>query len=453
MRHHSPFGCVALMAVALALAGSPEHVLAAVYNADPSNYRSYLALLQPGDTLNLSATAGTYIDGLPLNNLNGTATAPIIIQGPASPRATFNARSCCNTVSIVNSSHVEIHNLELNGKPSKKSIAVDAVKAEGTGQFAHHITLENLYIHDHNSNQQIVGISTKCPAWNWVIRNNIIESTGTGIYLGDSDGTQEFVNGIIEGNLVADTIGYNMQIKHQLVRNTSLGEPASGVTIIRNNVFSKATNASKGPNARPNVLVGHWPLSGDGANDHYLIYGNFFHQNGVGQALFQGEGNVALYDNLFYNSLGTGPVDGIAIQPHNDVPKDIRIFGNTVVARNIGISVTGGAAGYTEKVIGNAVFAVTPIAAADQADNITAAYSQAGSYLNNPTAPLGSGLDLYPKVGTLKGAPIDTSSFTAFQDYNLDFNYKSQDFLFHGAYDGEGANPGWVLQRARKPLP
>src|SRR5262249_3431527 len=28
MRHHSPFGCVALMAVALALAGSPEHVLA-----------------------------------------------------------------------------------------------------------------------------------------------------------------------------------------------------------------------------------------------------------------------------------------------------------------------------------------------------------------------------------------------------------------------------------------
>ncbi len=54
---------------------------------------------------------------------------------------------------------------------------------------------------------------------------------------------------------------------------------------------------------RPNVLVGHFPLEGPGVDDDYAIYGNFFYQN-RDEALFQGEGNVALYGNLFVNEYG-----------------------------------------------------------------------------------------------------------------------------------------------------
>ncbi len=238
--------------------------LGTIYNGNPGNYLSFLGSLGPGDTLQLAA--GIYTSGLSINDLNGTAANPIVIIGPASGSpAVFEAQSCCNTVSIRDSSYIEIRNLELDGlgKPD-----IDAVKAEGDAQWAHHITLENLYIHDHDDNQQTVGISTKCPAWDWVIRNNIINSAGTGMYLGNSDGSAHFVNGLIEGNLIVDTTGYNLQIKHQTgTRPTGLGMPASGTTIIRHNVFSKANNGATGGNARPNLLVGHWPLSDAGAND------------------------------------------------------------------------------------------------------------------------------------------------------------------------------------------
>ena len=226
----------------LFLLGASSPPRRTVYNGTPANYLGLLAILQPGDTLSLAA--GTYPDGLPINNMNGTAGNPIIITGPASgPRAIFTGRNCCNTVSIRDSSYIEIYNLELDGLGQ----AGDGVKAEGDATWAHHITLENLYIHDHDADQQIVGINTKCPAWDWVIRRNVIDTAGTGIYLGNSDGSAPFVRGLIEGNLIADTIGYNMQIKHQNPRPTGIGMPTGdNETIIRHNVFSKANNASSG---------------------------------------------------------------------------------------------------------------------------------------------------------------------------------------------------------------
>ena len=75
--------------------------------------------------------------------------------------------------------------------------------------------------------------------------------------------------------------------------------------------------------ARPSLLVGHFPLTGAGRNDVYEIYGNFFWQNPT-EALFQGEGNIALYDNVFVNDFG----DAVNIQPQLDVPWMIRIFDN-----------------------------------------------------------------------------------------------------------------------------
>ena len=83
------------------------------------------------------------------------------------------------------------------------------------------------------------------------------------------------------------------------------------------------------------MLVGHFPPEGPGAEDNYAIYGNFFYQNRH-EALFQGEGNVALYSNVFVNEHG----DAIRIQPHNDIPRRIVIAYNTVIAEGTGISVT-----------------------------------------------------------------------------------------------------------------
>ncbi|HEX9924154.1 MAG TPA: hypothetical protein VGD99_15970 [Anaerolineae bacterium] len=428
--------------------------LGTTYNGDPTNYLSWFDDLTPGDTLVLAA--GIYTDGLLIDDMNGTAGNPIVITGPESGSpAVFKARGCCNTVSIRNSSYVQIRHLELDGRDGggTKLAGVDAVKAESDGQWAHHITLENLTIYNHDGDQQTVGISTKCPAWDWVIRGNIIDSAGTGMYLGDSDGGAPFINGLIEGNLVKDTIGYNVQIKHQVgPRPTGLGAPADGTTIIRHNVFSKAANAATGDDARPNLLVGHWPLSDPGSNDVYQIYGNFFYQNPSGEPLFQGEGNVALYDNLFVNNDGAA----IGIQPHNDVPRLIRVFNNTIVASSTGLNLTGGDASQ-QRVISNAVFAATPIDAPmeTQSDNISDSFANAGNHLVNPTgSPTGSPsqLDLYPLANMLQGAVLDSSSFNTFQDWDRDFNSQQHDGTFRGAYAGEGANPGWLPRLERKPL-
>ncbi len=64
----------------------------AVIPADPSNYRSLLATLVPGDTLALAS--GTYPDGLPLVNMNGQPGLAIAITGPTSGvPAVFTGRS------------------------------------------------------------------------------------------------------------------------------------------------------------------------------------------------------------------------------------------------------------------------------------------------------------------------------------------------------------------------
>jgi hypothetical protein len=351
----------------------------AVYEASPADYRQSLKLLRPGDTLRLAA--GEYRDGLALKEMSGALGQPIVITGPEQGEpATFVARPGHNTVSIVDSSHLEIRNLALEGH----NLPVDAVKAEGHSAFAHHITLENLTIRGHGNNQQTVGISTKCPAWNWVIRGVTIVGAGTGMYLGDSNGKAPFVAGLIERNLVVDSTGYNLQIKHQVARPDLPDMPAGrNVTIIRHNVFAKAN--SRAPEAaRPSMLVGHFPREGLGAEDHYLIYGNFFYQN-RNEALFQGEGNVALYANVFVNDFA----DGVHIQPHNDVPRRIVIAYNTVVAKGAGIVVTvqEGGPRYQREVRANAVFAQVPIAAAGAVRNLAAPLGDAPLYLKSPFAP------------------------------------------------------------------
>ena len=335
------------------------------YHAGPDDYRAYLQRLQPGDRLLLQP--GDYHHGLPLHRLSGEAGQPIVItaaNSAAPPR--FIARPRANTLSLVDVRHISVRDLELDGQ----NLPVDAVKAEGHSRFADFITLERLYIHDHAASQQNVGISTKCPAYGWVIRDNRIERVGTGMYLGDSDGSDAFIGGRIEGNRITHTLGYSLQIKHQKSRPAEFAGRHD--TLIRYNVFSKQ-GSLPGPQARPNVLLGHFPLSGAGSEDRYLIQGNLFAHNSS-EALLQAEGRIALYDNLFVNGSG----DAIHIQPHNDVPRDMAIFSNTVLASGTGIQVrSAGGTIYRQRVVGNLVAAAQPLQGGATSHNQTLAYRAA----------------------------------------------------------------------------
>jgi hypothetical protein len=440
MPHSDRFVAYALIAITFAVFGTAN--AATIYPASPENYRSMLAQLRAGDTLLLSP--GEYRRGLPVHNLQGTPAQPIVISGPESgPAAIFIARAGQNTVSIVDARHVVIRNLVLEGN----DLTVDGVKLEKQSRYAHHITLENLVIRGHGNNQQTVGISTKSAAWNWIIRGNTISGAGTGMYLGDSDGSAPFVAGLIERNLIVDTIGYNLQIKHQLPRPDIPGMPTGrSTTIIRHNVFAKP-DSGNAEAARPNVLVGHFPLEGAGAEDDYALYGNFFYENRF-EALFQGEGNVALYSNLFVNSHG----DAIHIQPHNDVPRRIAIAFNTVLAKGTGISVIEkeGSPQSWRSVHANAVFAGIPLSGVEQSGNITAPTNGAETYLVRPDAPLGE-LDLRLRRNSFTPIPDTGSRRPSFPDWNLDFDGRLRTPGSIGAYRAAESNPGWLPRLEIKP--
>ena len=410
-------------------------------NATPADYRSKIAALIPGDRLLFAA--GTYTQGLPIHNKHGEPGKCIVFEGPASGApALFTGSDSWNVVSLKDSSYIAVRNLSLDGLTRWG----DGVKAEATAVSVHHVLIERLNLKNFNASQQVVGISTKCPAWNWAVRLNTITSSGTGMYFGDSSGGYEFSNSLVEHNLVYGTIGYNAQFKHQVSRSTSVGAPSSGTTIIRHNTFSKETGSVSGPDVRPNVLVGHWPLSGAGSTDIYQVYGNLFYLNPY-ESLFQGEGNVALHDNLFVQRAGTA----VRIQAQNSVPRRIEIFNNTVVATNTGISISSADPAYPQRVVGNAVFAGTPLTGGQQSNNVTGTYASASTYLNNPTANLGAGLDLYPKSGQLQGTAIDYSVFSGLLEYDRDFNSRSRITTYRGAYSGDGVNPGWTPALAIKP--
>lgn len=416
---------------------------AATFIGGPENYRALLKELRAGDTLLLQP--GLYQRGLPIHHLLGEAGKPILITGIEHlSRPRFVARSGYNTVSIVDSAHVTLRDLELDGR----GLPVDGVKAEGHAHWAHHIRLENLVIKGHGNNQQTVGISTKCLAWNWTIRNNVVLGAGTGMYLGDSDGDKPFIAGLIEHNLIVDSTGYNLQIKHQHRQPEIPGEPAvHRSTIIRHNLFSKSELPAEEGMARPNLLVGHWPRHGPGSQDRYLIYGNLFYRN-PSEALFQGEGNLALYSNLFVNPLG----DAVHIQPHNDVPKQVDIFNNTVVASGAGILIRQkqGEQHFTQHVVANLVFAMPDILGGEQRANLTGSFAAAGNYLTAPYAAV-DGLDLFPRVDNSTGGVSDSAGFTDYPDWNLDFNGNRRIGGNPGAYSGSGQNPGWQLKLERKP--
>lgn len=439
MLHKKPYLIIFVLALLFTKSGEAK-----LTNANPGNYTTFLSTLAAGDTLYLAA--GNYTNNLTLNTINGTVTKPIVIMGSGSSTM-FQGQSCCNTVSLTKCSYIIIKNLKLDGL----NLAIDAVKAEGTtGNWAHHITLEYLTIINYGSSQQNVGISTKCPAWDWTIRKNKIIGAGTGMYLGNSDGTKPFVNGLIEYNYIANTVGYNIEIKHQINGQRELLTETSvnGKTIIRHNVFTKDETSSTGGNARPNLLVGGFATTGWGSQDYYEIYGNFFYNNPV-EALFQGTGNIRLYENVFVNHFNPSGFRAVYITPQNGVsPQDVQVFHNTIWAANSsgGLRLYNPNASYKQYCYSNVVFSPSPITNfTDTLNNITGSYSTLGNYVQSATASI-STLDLYPKSGQLKGTLTPKTLFQNSTDYNQDFNLDTYDWTYRGAYSGSGTNKGWKLQ-------
>lgn len=426
----------------------PTGARGAVYSATPSNYLSLLAALRSGDTLNLAS--GTY-PLLPVTNLNGTPTAWITISGPSSGSpATITGASCCNAVEILNSSYVAIENLTIDSQGVAGIFGVSA--KDGTNNLTHDILIQNNVFVGQNGSQQTVAISTKTPTWGWIIRGNTITGAGTGLYLGNSDGTVPFFCSTIEDNLVQNPIGYDMEIKWQLPRPSVAGMPTAPCsTYIRNNVFIK--NDQPSPDGdRPNVLVGGFPDSGPGSTDLYEIYGNFFYHD-PRESLFQGSGRVSLHDNIFVDSYYAA----ITLRAQ-DLPLKLGyVYNNTVYTNGQGIYF-GTAATVDDGVTGNLVFAGTPIGGyiTNQSNNTVDAFANATQYVNAPSFALGS-MNFYPRVGMAQGTAIDLTKFNAETDYLLDFNAVSkaagsQSVVFRGAYAGEGTNPGWTLQAGIKPV-
>ncbi len=299
--------------------------------AKPSNYRRVMERLKPGRTLVLAP--GIYREGLPLRHIHGTKNAPIVIQGTPG-KTIFYGREGHNTVQLTDASFIVIRDLTIDGR----GLAVDGIKAGGdASKGVHHITIEGNLIIGNGQGQMIVGIAAHVPTWNWVIRSNVIRGAGTGLYLGNSDGTCPFIGGIIEYNVVEDPIGYCMQVKRQKPRSSVPGMPTSPMTtIIRYNRFIKSDGPSPDGD-RPNLLVGGFPNAGPGSEDRYQIYGNIFWYN-PREALFQGTGRVSLHDNIF---VGASEL-GIRIAPHDGLrPKDVRIYHNTFIGLGRCWSISG----------------------------------------------------------------------------------------------------------------
>jgi hypothetical protein len=436
---------ILLLTIALTITGQMRG--GAVISADPSNYRARLRNLKPGDTLNLAA--GRYTR-LPVVGVNGTSDAWITIAGPESgPPAVIVGEAEYDTVDIVNSSYVAIENLRIDSRGIPGAFGISTKGHEEN--VTHDIRIEGNTLVGQNGGQQTDAISTKSPTWGWIIRYNQILGAGTGLYLGDSDGTQPFVNGVIEHNLIKDTIGYNLQIKDQNSIPDIPGMPGGPTsTIIRHNVFIK--NDQPSPDGdRPNVLVSGFPATGRGSQNMYEIYGNYFLHNRR-EALFQGSGRVSLHDNVFVDGADTYPA--VVLRQQNNPLKIALVYNNTIYTSGKGIYFGTRAQTY-DAVVGNLVFSSVPISGQiiQQSDNIVAPVAKAASYVNSPA--FAGAMDFYPLAGQCQGGPLDLSSFDTDTDFSLDFNGMSKvgakgATVYRGAYAGEGSSPGWALSAGVK---
>lgn len=429
-----------MLLLGLSLPAAPA--AAATLVGTPDDYRAQVAKLAPGDMLQLAP--GVYRDRLPLSGKHGDAAAWIVVCGPDAGTATFTGVRGYNTVDLSDCSFVAVKNIAVDclGLP------VDGVNAKGT-VAVHDVLLENVKIVNAGANQQIVGINTKCPCWNWTIRGCEIVGAGTGMYLGNSNGEAPFLRGVIEYNRVYDPEGYCLEIKHQ--NSWPADAPAGvGTTIIRHNVFIKTDRAS-GSGDRPNLLFGGFPMSGPGGDDRYEVYGNFVASN-PRESLIQATGRFTIHDNLLVNASGAKFAGIVATAHQGKSVKHAVVYNNTIYACSRGIRAASGSR--IDVAVGNLVFSDDPISGdiALKANNLTAAPSVAGDYVVKPATTLGE-MDFSPLPGRCVGDAPQIDAFRADVDFDRDFSGAPKDFSVRGAYARPGGAQAWSPSNALKPRP
>lgn len=410
------------------------------YICDSSNYKTLFNQMKAGDTLTF--TPGNYKTGLTISNKMGSPNSWFVLKSQITHQAVFTGRNGSNTIDISNSQFVKINGFKFDGQNIPN---IDAIKAGGdTTKWTANIWLDDNLIVGHGGTQQTCGISTKINSWDWKISNNIIDQAGTGIYLGNSDGSAPFVRGLIEKNLIINPLGYCMQIKHQLSYYNIPDDPKGNFsTIIRHNVFIKDARTSPDGD-RPNLLIGGQIPVGKGLQYKVEIYGNFLYNN-PREYLFQGTGALSLHNNIFMNS----QLGAINITKQNNIePRKINLYNNTIVTQGKGIRIYSADKSYTQTVIGNAVFADTPYAYSIKASDLTGTLDEADKYftalvLNSAIA------DLTPKPAA-KADSLDLLQFCNDLEWYRDFNGYFQDGEYYGAYSKPAPNEGWKLWTDRK---
>ena len=207
--------------------------------------------------------------------------------------------------------------------------------AEGYARFAHHITLENLIIVNHGQGRRL---SAFPPA--------------SGVELGDPRQTAlsvpapaciwqfdgaPFIAGLIEHNLIAGSIGYNLQIKHQAPRPELPGMPQRGKPYAYpSQCADQDRNSSGGADARPLCWSATGRCRGRARKTGTRFYGNFFTRIRP-RRCFRARA-IWLSNNLLVNDQGDGCISSrtTMYRPHRGVSA------NTVLARGNGIRVHGG---------------------------------------------------------------------------------------------------------------
>lgn len=417
-----------------------------VKHATPEDYRRLLGGLQAGDTLVLAA--GVYDRGLPVTGVHGTEQAWITVQGPETGVAEIRQTQVVNCVELRQCSYVALKKLSILGDGPKGTPGLFGISAQGgLKNSVHHILIEDCVISGWNTSQQAVGISTKTPTWDWTIRRNIIRHCGTGLYLGNSNGADPFIRGVIEHNLVEHPIGYCMEIKFQKPRPVLEGMPqGASRTLIRHNVFIK-DDAPSPDGDRANLLVGGFPDEGPGSQDMYEIYGNFLWHN-PRESLLQVSGRVSIHDNVF----GDSPT-AMSVRNHDLPVRRVHIYHNTVFATARGIRIAHPAT-EAHAVMGNLILADEPLSLHSSItavkENITAPVKDAAQHVKSPAMVLGE-LDLHPLPGRCEGEPLDLTPFAGDSDITHDFDGSTRDMRHRGAYATPGTPSAFRLEGAVKP--
>jgi len=429
----------------LLLLGSPLQG-GEVRHATPDNYRQLLGTLRLGDTLELAA--GVYERGLPVSDCHGAPDEWITIQGPGNGVAEIRQTQTANCVELRECSFVALKRLSIRGDGPGGTPGLFGISAQGGPKnHVHHIVVEDCIISGWNTSQQAVGISTKTPTWDWVIRRNIIRDCGTGLYLGNSNGSDPFIRGVIEHNLVENPIGYCMEIKFQQPRPDHPGIPSEvSHTIIRHNVFIK--NDAPSPNGdRVNLLVGGFPSSGPGSGDMYEIHGNFFWHN-PRDSLLQASGRVSIHDNIFHDCPSHA---AITLRDHDLPLRLAHVYNNTIHSAARGIRVANPAP-EGHALIGNVVFVSgEPLSLhpsiTNAWENLTGEVVEASRHLANPDT-----LDFHPLPGQCDGTSLDLKVFISDTSSDSDFERTpKRDHRFRGAYAGPTTAGSWRLQSGLKP--